>query len=337
MALLPLPENRCALIWTRPGKDAERLRGLDDAAFLGELQAAFGYRLGAFRQVGARHCYPLHLVEAREQVRPHLVVLGNAAHSLHPIAGQGFNLSLRDTLALVDALLHDDAPLGEFAVLQRYLDGQRLDQQMTVGFSDRVTRLFSNDRALLGAGRNLGLLGLDLRRRPSAGSPARPWARRGRCAMPVWSRARKARLLRFAMNPTRPWGGHPCGTSPAISARAHMGLNRLNRNYVGTQFGGSLYAMTDPFFMLMLMENLGRDYVVWDKAANIEPSARARARCMRISASTRSCSTRSVSGPPAAKYLPRLHAEARDDAGTLVARVQKTLYVRLKPRLRNAA
>lgn len=162
MALLPLPENRCALIWTRPGKDAERLRGLDDAAFLGELQAAFGYRLGAFRQVGARHCYPLHLVEAREQVRPHLVVLGNAAHSLHPIAGQGFNLSLRDTLALVDALLHDDAPLGEFAVLQRYLDGQRLDQQMTVGFSDRVTRLFSNDRALLGAGRNLGLLGLDL-------------------------------------------------------------------------------------------------------------------------------------------------------------------------------
>ena len=88
-----------------PRQDAERLRGLDDAAFLGELQAAFGYRLGAFRQVGARHCYPLHLVEACEQVRPHLVVLGNAAHSLHPIAGQGFNLSLRDTLALVDALL----------------------------------------------------------------------------------------------------------------------------------------------------------------------------------------------------------------------------------------
>ena len=161
MALLPLPDNRCALIWTRPGKDAERLRGLDDAAFLGELQAAFGYRLGAFRQVGARHCYPCTWSRpASRCVRTWW--LGNAAHSLHPIAGQGFNLSLRDTLALVDALLHDDAPLGEFAVLQRYLDGQRLDQQMTVGFSDRVTRLFSNDRALLGAGRNLGLLGLDL-------------------------------------------------------------------------------------------------------------------------------------------------------------------------------
>ena len=146
---------------------------------------------------------------------------------------------------------------------------------MTVGFSDRVTRLFSNDRALLGAGRNLGLLGLDLLPPASAGSPARPWASaRGRCsAMPVWSRARKARLLRFAMNLYPPFLGrasvrHIAGDFREV--RVRMGLNRLNRNYVGTQFGGSLYAMTDPFFMLMLMENLGRDYVVWDKAANIE-------------------------------------------------------------------
>ena len=159
--------------------------------------------------------------------------------------------------------------------------------------------------------------------------------------MPVWSRARKARLLRFAMNLYPPFLGagirvrHIAGDFREV--RVRMGLNRLNRNYVGTQFGGSLYAMTDPFFMLMLMENLGRDYVVWDKAANIEFVSPGRARCMRISASTRSCSTRSASGPPAAKYLPRLHAEVRDDAGTLVARVQKTLYVRLKPRLRNAA
>ena len=92
--------------------------------------------------------------------------------------------------------------------------------------------------------------------------------------MPVWSRARKARLLRFAMNLYPPFLGagirvrHIAGDFREV--RVRMGLNRLNRNYVGTQFGGSLYAMTDPFFMLMLMENLGRDYVVWDKAANIE-------------------------------------------------------------------
>ncbi|PAU58235.1 2-octaprenyl-6-methoxyphenyl hydroxylase [Pseudomonas sp. PIC25] len=162
MALLPLPENRCALVWTRPASDAGRLMGLNDAAFLAELQQGFGYRLGAFRQVGVRHLYPLSLIEAQEQVRPHLVVLGNAAHSLHPIAGQGYNLSLRDTLALAETLLQSQKPLGDFATLQQYRDSQQLDQELTVGFSDRVTRLFSNGEPLLAAGRNLGLLGLDL-------------------------------------------------------------------------------------------------------------------------------------------------------------------------------
>ncbi|MDU9411105.1 2-octaprenyl-6-methoxyphenyl hydroxylase [Pseudomonas sp. zfem005] len=162
MAMLPVADNRCALVWTRPGKDAERLSRLDDRAFLAELQEAFGYRLGAFNQVGARHLYPLTLVEAEEQVRANLVVLGNAAHSLHPIAGQGYNLSLRDTVALAETLLASEAPLGDFATLQRYLDSQRLDQDLTVGFSDQVTRLFSNKEPLLAGGRNLGLLGLDL-------------------------------------------------------------------------------------------------------------------------------------------------------------------------------
>ena len=162
MALLPLAVNRCALVWTRASGDAERLLALDDAAFLDELQQAFGYRLGALRQVGARHLYPLALIAAQEQVRPHLVVLGNAAHSLHPIAGQGYNLSLRDTLALAQTLLGSSAPLGDFATLQRYLRNQQSDQQLTVGFSDQVTRLFGSGEPLLTAGRNLGLLGLDL-------------------------------------------------------------------------------------------------------------------------------------------------------------------------------
>jgi len=90
------------------------------------------------------------------------VVLGNAAHSLHPIAGQGYNLSLRDTLALAEVLIDSEAALGDFATLQRYRQRQQFDQQMTVGFSDQVTRLFSNAQPLLAAGRNLGLLGLDL-------------------------------------------------------------------------------------------------------------------------------------------------------------------------------
>ncbi|WP_220811346.1 2-octaprenyl-6-methoxyphenyl hydroxylase [Pseudomonas paralcaligenes] len=162
LALLPLADDRSALVWTRPPVDAERLQRLPEREFLGELQQVFGYRLGALRQVGARHVYPLALVEATEQVRPHLVVLGNAAHSLHPVAGQGFNLSLRDAQALADTLLESEGGVGEFATLQRYLERQRQDQALTVGFSDRVTRLFGRGESLLVAGRTLGLLGLDL-------------------------------------------------------------------------------------------------------------------------------------------------------------------------------
>jgi len=169
MALLPLPENRCALIWTRESDEAERLAALPEREFLSELQRSFGYRLGSFRQVGARHLYPLTLVEATEQVRPHLVVLGNAAHSLHPIAGQGYNLSLRDAHSLAQCLLDDPGTPGNFATLQRYLEQQRLDQELTVGFSDRVTRLFGKAQPLLAHSRSLGLLGLDLL------PPAKSW------------------------------------------------------------------------------------------------------------------------------------------------------------------
>lgn len=162
MALLPLPENRCALVWTRTGNGTQRLAALDDRSFLSELQDVFGYRLGILRQVGARHVYPLALVEAEEQIRSHLVILGNAAHSLHPIAGQGFNLSLRDADALAETLLESDAPLGDLATLQSYRDRQRLDQQLTLGFSDKVTRLFGSKQSVIATGRNIGLLGLDL-------------------------------------------------------------------------------------------------------------------------------------------------------------------------------
>lgn len=162
MALLPLQDDRCALVWTRSQADAARLAQEHEAVFLGELQEAFGYRLGALQQAGARHLYPLTLIEAEEQVRSGLVVLGNAAHSLHPIAGQGYNLSLRDVEALSVALLRSDAALGDLAVLQEYARRQRFDQRVTVGFSDQVTRLFGDSGRLVAAGRNLGLLGLDL-------------------------------------------------------------------------------------------------------------------------------------------------------------------------------
>ncbi len=181
MALLPVRDNRCALVWTRPPAEAARLAALPEVQFLAELQQAFGYRLGAFRQVGTRHLYPLALVEAEEQVRAGLVVLGNAAHSLHPIAGQGYNLSLRDVDALSAALLASPAGLGDLAVLRGYAERQQRDQLLTIGFSDQVTRLFGDSAALMSTGRGLGLLGLDLL------PPAKHWF--ARQAMGLGTRA----------------------------------------------------------------------------------------------------------------------------------------------------
>lgn len=162
MALLPMTNNRFVLIWTRVPNEAERLAALPEREFLGELQNCFGYRMGNFVQVGQRHLYPLSLVQSSEQVRSNLVVLGNAAHSLHPIAGQGYNLSLRDAMALADTLLASNQPLGDLATLQSYAAGQQLDQDLTIGFSDQVTRLFSNRTPGLSQARRLGLLGLEL-------------------------------------------------------------------------------------------------------------------------------------------------------------------------------
>lgn len=153
--------------------------------------------------------------------------------------------------------------------------------------------------------------------------------------------ARKARLLRWLMNFYPPYLGAGIRvrhiSDDFRQAQVRMGLRWYNRNYVGTQFGGSLYSMADPFFMLMLLQNLGDDYVVWDKAANIEFVSPGKGRVyadFTITEQLLDEIRQHTAGGD--KYLPRLHVEVRDEQGTLVARVQKTLYVRLKPRMRQA-
>ncbi|WP_313290237.1 DUF4442 domain-containing protein [Stutzerimonas nitrititolerans] len=153
--------------------------------------------------------------------------------------------------------------------------------------------------------------------------------------------ARKARLLRWLMNFYPPYLGAGIRvrhiSDDFRQAQVRMGLRWYNRNYVGTQFGGSLYSMTDPFFMLMLLQNLGDDYVVWDKAASIEFVSPGKGRVyadFTITEQLLDEIRQHTAGGD--KYLPRLHVEVRDEQGTLVARVQKTLYVRLKPRMRQA-
>ncbi|MEQ9397436.1 2-octaprenyl-6-methoxyphenyl hydroxylase [Haliea sp.] len=169
LALLPLlpaaaARNRSALVWTLPPERAESLLAGTDEAFLGALQQRFGYRLGRLLQAGARQAYPLSLRHCEEQVRAGVVIMGNAAHALHPVAGQGFNLALRDIAALgrvlAPAVAAGESP-GSLAVLQRYRERQRQDQLRTIQFSDRLPALFMHADPMLALARDLALSGLD--------------------------------------------------------------------------------------------------------------------------------------------------------------------------------
>jgi 2-polyprenylphenol 6-hydroxylase len=165
IALLPLGEKssaqQAALVWTLPHADAAHISALSDAEFLQVLQQRFGFRQGRFTRTAKRHAYPLQLVLATEQVRAHSVLMGNAAHFLHPVAGQGFNLALRDCACLVETLITAQGPLGNLTSLQAYVAQQALDQQLTIGFSDRLVRIFSSAQLPLIALRHLGLLSLE--------------------------------------------------------------------------------------------------------------------------------------------------------------------------------
>ncbi len=169
MAMLPLsPDDeglsRSALVWTFDASRFDEVNAWSDETFLAKLQEQFGYRLGRLLKVGQRASYPLKLMEAEEQVRRQMVVMGNAAHSLHPVAGQGYNLALRDADCLarqLTAALDRGQNIGDLAVLQAYIHSQRGDQWLTTAFSDRLTHIFSNRRPVLSVLRNLGLLVLD--------------------------------------------------------------------------------------------------------------------------------------------------------------------------------
>ena len=165
---LPNSKNRSTLVWTMPivdDADGNDKAKLDDAEFVAELQKAFGYRLGEIQRIGQRQSYPLTLTLADEVVRNHIVLMGNSAHSLHPVAGQGFNLSLRDVAALVERIsyaIKQQQDIGALALLQDYAEAQVKDQNLTINFSHKLIELFSQQVLPVQLGRNLGLLALDL-------------------------------------------------------------------------------------------------------------------------------------------------------------------------------
>ena len=178
MALLPLAGQDMALVWTRPGQQAAVDAALPESEFLQRIQQSFGKRAGRFQKVGERFTYPLKKVRACEQVRRNLVVMGNAAHYLHPVAGQGYNLAIRGVVSLARSL---DAAATEAAVIGKpfhpgnlhtleHWQAQRLgDQDAVIGFSHGLIALFANNLPLLGHARAGGLIGLNLLK------PARRW------------------------------------------------------------------------------------------------------------------------------------------------------------------
>lgn len=190
IAMLPLPgaqyqDSRCSLVWTLTPEQAEVLLTLDDQSFKQALELAFGSWLGGITELGVRSVFPLNLIQAQQQIYHRMALVGNASHTLHPIAGQGFNLGLRD-VAKLSALIRDElgqraadngaadnetaasqhpvpekADLGKFSLLNQYAQNRQVDQQQVITLTDSLVTLFSNQYTGLVAGRNIALKALN--------------------------------------------------------------------------------------------------------------------------------------------------------------------------------
>ena len=159
-AILPLNGRRSSLVWVEPTATAAAIMALDEAAFLGELADRFGDFLGRLEVLGPRWCHPLSLQFARATVAPRLALVGDAAHAMHPIAGQGLNMGIRDVAALVDVLAEAarlGLDIGSPTVLERYERWRRFDSHLMLAATDGLNRLFSSDIAPLKLARDLGL------------------------------------------------------------------------------------------------------------------------------------------------------------------------------------
>lgn len=165
LALLPIGRKRGSVVWTLRHPDAEEVLGLPDELFLEKLQASFGHWLGRLSLASSRQAFPLKLIQAERMTDQRVVLIGNAVHQLHPVAGQGFNLGLRDAAQLAEALIartEFGEDIGDPAFLSGYAAARKSDLDRVIFFTDSLVRIFSTDFPPLALARNLGLLALDL-------------------------------------------------------------------------------------------------------------------------------------------------------------------------------
>jgi 2-octaprenyl-6-methoxyphenol hydroxylase len=164
LALLPVADNHCSVVWTRTTEEANALMAGSEADFLAELQQCFGYKLGIFSLSAPRRTFPLSLIRAEKMLTPRTVIIGNAVHQLHPVAGQGFNLGLRDVVQLAEVLVNQHEAgqdIGSAEFLTTYAKIRQKDHDRTIGFTDNLVRFFSTDELAVSAARNIGLVLLD--------------------------------------------------------------------------------------------------------------------------------------------------------------------------------
>uniref|UniRef100_UPI0035699E81 FAD-dependent monooxygenase n=1 Tax=Actibacterium sp. TaxID=1872125 RepID=UPI0035699E81 len=160
LAILPLPGNRCSIVWSETHARAAEINAMDDEAYLEELRPRFGDFLGQIHLEGARFSYPLNLTLANAFVAERLALVGDAAHGVHPIAGQGLNLGLRDVAALAEVLVdahRRGEEIGTINVLERYQAWRRWDTATLAVATDGFNKLFSNDNPILRGMRDVGL------------------------------------------------------------------------------------------------------------------------------------------------------------------------------------
>ncbi len=164
LAVLPVSGNHCSVVWTRSKEDAEDLISDNEEDFITKLQDCFGYKLGVLSLAAPRRAFPLSLIRAESMFSGRTVIIGNAVHQLHPVAGQGFNLGIRDVAQLAEMIIQQHqlkADIGASEFLNRYSQARKKDHDQTIAFTDNLIKIFSSDWLPLAAARSISLTVLD--------------------------------------------------------------------------------------------------------------------------------------------------------------------------------
>jgi 2-octaprenyl-6-methoxyphenol hydroxylase len=164
LAMLPAGKEECSVVWTRTKEQAEDLITSSEEDFLAQLQQCFGYTLGELTLTAPRRAFPLTLIRAERMVSGRVVIIGNAVHQLHPVAGQGFNLGIRDVMQLAEMLIQQqqkNADVGDSRFLNQYAESRQKDHDQTIRFTDNVVKIFSTDWLPLAAARSISLAVMD--------------------------------------------------------------------------------------------------------------------------------------------------------------------------------